>query len=152
MENPSSLQLYFNTVSYTSNTIPSVNDNFKRNQIRLNLAEPIIAPSNYYMTASIVDAQIPVTWASLQKYLLVRSNFRYRNQYLTGQYLGKIPVNAATGYMINYVNLTNYKAPITDRNISYFELSLHNENGTDVYLGEGYDWSCTIQIDFEKIA
>ena len=145
MATPASLQLYFN-----SSSMP-LNDATKRNQMRVNLQEAIIVPDGYEMHVSIVSAEIPNTWATLQKYLLVRSNLKYNNQYLTGRYLGKIPVNVATGYYINYVNLTNYKNPTSDKNITYMEISIHNEDGTDVSLGNGSDWSATIQIDFRKI-
>ena len=116
----------------------------------LTLNEPVLVPDGYEAHVSLVDAQIPVSWATLQKYFLVRSSFRYRNQYLTGRYLAKIPVNVAQNYYLNYVNLTNYKHPVSDRNFGFIEISIHNEDGSDVNLGATYDWSCTLQIDFVR--
>ena len=144
MASPASTQIYL------ASTNNNVTNQTRRNEIVLTLTEPIYIPEGYEAHVMLVDAQIPVTWAVLQKFLIVRSNFQYRNQYLQGRALAKIPVNVAQNFYLNYVNQTQYSHPIGDRIVSFIDLSLHNEDGSDVSLGATFDWSCTLQIDFKK--
>lgn len=146
LKHPDSLQLYLSSSNCTS-----INDAIKRNQIRQVLNEPILVPVGHEAIVTLVSAEIPNTWSVLQKFLLVQTNMKSRNQVQTSRYFAKIPVTAGNGFLISYINYTNYGHPIVDKQISFIEVSIQNENGTDVVLGNGADWSCTIQIDFVKI-
>ena len=146
MSSPASLQIYLNSSSATV-----LNDAIKRNRMGMVINEPIRVPPGYEAHVSLVDAQIPNTWVTLQKYLLVRTNLKCRNQYTSGRFFGKIPVDVAQSYFINYVNFTNYQHPVSDQEFSFIEIGIYNEDGSDVSLGTGYDWSCTIQINSVKL-
>lgn len=146
LKHPDSLQLFL-----SSNNCTSINDAVRRNQIRQVLNEPILVPQGYEAKVTLVSAEVPNTWVALQKFLLMRSNLKARNQLQSGRYFAKIPVTAGQGFVIQYFNFTNYGHPIVDKEIAYIEVSIHNEDGTDVSLGAGIDWSCTLQVDFIKI-
>ena len=143
---PYSLQLYLSSSNCTF-----LNDTTKRNEINQIINEPIVVPDGYDAIVTIEDAQFPITWAILQKFILVRSNLASRNQMITGRYIGKIPVFVGNGYMNNYINYTNYGHHVQDLNITMLTVSLQNEDGSDVSFGAGFNWSITIQIDFKKI-
>lgn len=145
MANPASIQLYLNS------STAIVADSVKRGNMYVNLYDAIDVPEGYEAHVMLVDAQIPNTWAVLQKFLLVKTSFSYRNQYGANRYFAKIPVNVAQNFYINYINQTMYSHPIRDRTLSYIQVSIHNEDGSDVSLGSGWDWSCTLQVDFKKV-
>ena len=136
-----SCQIFVNSASATF-----VTDATKRNSIGIILEEPVRVPEGYTAQVSIVDAQIPVTWATLYKSILVRSNLRSVN----GHILARIPVTVANGYLLHYFNYSGFKASIADKTITVLELSLLYDNESDVSFGAGVDWSLTFQIDYIK--
>ena len=151
MANPASVQIYLDSSQN------QIQDSDKRNFISFNLNESLHVPEGYEAILTLVDAQVVNVWSDFHRYLFVKSNLRYKNQYMLKRYLTKIPINAGEGFVVNYVNFTNYGSPITDRQISYIELSLHYEDGSDVAFGVDsltglpVDWSATLQFDFRQV-
>ena len=141
--NPLSFQLYLDSsrATYLENAT-------LRNKMSMSLNEPLVVPDGYVLTVSLVDAQIPVTWATLYKYILVGTNLKSRNQFSTSRYMAKIPQDVATGYRLVYVNYPNYKHPVSDRKVDLIEIGIYAEDGTNISLGAGINWSCTLQFDF----
>lgn len=144
-----SKQLYV----YSGDANTTVFDATQRNRIQFNLAEPIICPDNKTLTISVVSAEISRgTWATTPYYLCVSSSaLRTTNgnaQIKGAPVICKIPVNATDGYMIQYQNMNNFRAPMTTKQIETIDLALINPDGSDISLGAAYDWSVTLQIDY----
>ena len=146
MPDPAPIQLYL-----SSNNCTFLNDAIKRNRIGQTLT-PIIVPEGYNAILRIIDCQIPNTWGTGQKFLLVRSSLMPMNQVSSQNFLAKIPVNAGNLFWILYTDTSygKYKIPLANRTIGNFEIGIYNENGSDVNLGAIYDWSITVQFSFEK--
>jgi hypothetical protein len=133
-------------------------DTSLRNRFSVSLNEPIIVPDDYILTVSVVSAEIPIVWniAPAYKYLLVGTNLKARNQYLKNNYIAKLPKAVGYGFRLIYNNLTDYKHPVSDRQVDVLEIGLYGENGqnlnfsTGLIADSGIDWSITLQFDFIK--
>ncbi len=86
MSHPHSFQIY---LSSSFGTLV----NTTKSTIGINLNEPITVPDGYNLEVTFVDAQIPVVWNNMQKFLLVKTNLKSRNQYITHRYFAKIPID-----------------------------------------------------------
>jgi hypothetical protein len=151
--NPMSFQLYLD--SARASYMP---DTTLRNKFSVSLNEPIIVPDNYILTVSVVSAEIPINWnvTPAYKYLLVGTNLKARNQYLKNLYIAKMPKTVGSGYRLLYTNLTDYKHPVSDRQVDVLEIGIYGENGQDLNVGTttvvggGIDWSITLEFGFVK--
>jgi hypothetical protein len=144
-----SKQLYI----YSGDATTTVLDATRRNRIQINLPEPIICPDNKTLTISVVSAEISRgTWATSPYYVCIASSaLRTTNgnaQIRGAPVICKVPVNAPNGYMIQFQNLNDFRAPMSTKQIEVIDLALINPDGSDVSLGAGNDWSVTLQIDY----
>jgi hypothetical protein len=151
-----SFQLYLDTKTATYLESATL-----RNKMGMMLNEPIVVPDGYFLTVSLVDAEIPVNWTlppltPAYKYILVGSNLSARNQFVKGRYIAKIPKDVGSNYRLVYNSYASYKHPVKDTKVDYIEVGIYAEDGSDLNLsgpalvGTGYDWSCTLQFDFHR--
>lgn len=127
-----------------------------RNRITFQLTEPISCNDDEDITISIVDAEImrTATWTQSPMFVYICStNIRTTNangQIKGNSILAKVPINAPSGYIVQYFNLNDYNSPTYGRLISYIDLALLAPDGSDISFGAGNDWAVTIQFNIVK--
>ena len=128
-----------------------------RNRISIQLSEPISCKDDEEILVSIVDAEIMRTasWTQSPMFVYVCStNIRTTNangQIKGNSILAKIPINAPSGYIVQYFNLNDYNSPTYGRLISNIDLALLAPDGSDISFGSGNDWAITIQFNIVKL-